>query len=260
MKRHPFTLIEMLVVISIIGILAGLLSGPVMNSMGKGKIAVCTNNLKMCGNLVEMYKSDNDGAFPDWLSETQYGGDKGLFLCPLDEDHGKQGSRPDWIKDNQYSETNDMPTECLSAVDKAENRRNYSTCGREPQAHFTDDNLKIKAFSYMYEFCKAPCSWLSNPSSYGLNASNATWQNAKKYEMRMRSTSVEGSDGQTRDGVNLAAFVPVIRCYYHNDPTDATLDANGKRDLATGVDHILNYRVSGAVSSSPPNYWWEEIR
>ena len=54
-----FTLIEMLVVISIIGILAGMLSGPVMRSLRKAQGTSCLNNLKQAGYALDMYRTAN---------------------------------------------------------------------------------------------------------------------------------------------------------------------------------------------------------
>lgn len=47
--KKQFTLIEMLVVIAIIGILAGMLSGPLMNAQRNAKKTTCTNNLHQLG-------------------------------------------------------------------------------------------------------------------------------------------------------------------------------------------------------------------
>jgi len=63
MKRG-FTLIEMLVVISIIGILAGLLMPVVSQTRSYAHKTTCLNNLRQIGMALEMYLSDNDGRLP----------------------------------------------------------------------------------------------------------------------------------------------------------------------------------------------------
>lgn len=70
---RKFTLIEMLVVISIIGILAGLLSGPVTRSLNSARSRSCLNNLRQAGFAVQMYRDANK-CFPyaaNW-ADTEY--------------------------------------------------------------------------------------------------------------------------------------------------------------------------------------------
>ena len=59
--RRRFTLIELLIVIAIIAILAGMLL-PVLNKAREsGKSVLCINNLKSLGTAVQMYADDNAG-------------------------------------------------------------------------------------------------------------------------------------------------------------------------------------------------------
>ena len=244
MCKRPFTLIEMLVVIAIIGILAGLLSGPVMNSLKQGQVTACTNNLRQCGIMIQLYRNANNSAYPLWLSGTEYGGNRKIFICPLDASKGKEGSRPDWIADMQFAETNDMPDAALTEIDSRE-RGSYPPGTYKPQDGW-EAPKQIKAFSYMYEFCgaPAPAEWASDPD-YALPL-NATWQQFKFAEMRV--SKVRNYEGAWEDR-NVSQFVPVVRCYHHNDN-------RGTRNLDDN-DRILNYRVNGQVNNSPPNYWWE---
>ena len=64
MKKHPFTLTELLVVISIIAILAGLML-PALNSSRISALATaCSSNLKQVGASFTLFANDNEDKLP----------------------------------------------------------------------------------------------------------------------------------------------------------------------------------------------------
>jgi prepilin-type N-terminal cleavage/methylation domain-containing protein len=70
MKR-AFTLIEMLVVIAIIAILAGLLMPALSRAREEARKAACINNQKQVGLYIAMYQNDNDEDMPSWYTQDQ---------------------------------------------------------------------------------------------------------------------------------------------------------------------------------------------
>lgn len=64
MRLKGFTLIEMLIVIAIIALLAGMLLPVYSAARNRAHQTVCLANLKQIGMAIEMYCSDNDGRMP----------------------------------------------------------------------------------------------------------------------------------------------------------------------------------------------------
>lgn len=67
-KNAGFTLMEILTVIAIIAILAGLLMPALNSARREARRAQCISNLKQIGIAIHSYALDNDGAFPTGLA------------------------------------------------------------------------------------------------------------------------------------------------------------------------------------------------
>jgi type II secretion system protein G len=76
LDNKGFTLIEMLVVITIIGILASIAVPNYMKAKNKAKEAECKSNLHVIQTALERYATDHDGNYPPYL----IGGDKSGWM------------------------------------------------------------------------------------------------------------------------------------------------------------------------------------
>ncbi|MCC6729801.1 MAG: type II secretion system protein [Chthonomonadales bacterium] len=63
-RSRAFTLIEVLLVVAIIGVLAGLILALLEPVRERSREAVCTSNLRQIGQAYAMYAADYDGAEP----------------------------------------------------------------------------------------------------------------------------------------------------------------------------------------------------
>lgn len=70
-KANAFTLVELLVVISIITILAALLLPALRQAREAARALTCANNMKQCGIGIHMY-NDDYGVLPTTSTEGQY--------------------------------------------------------------------------------------------------------------------------------------------------------------------------------------------
>jgi prepilin-type N-terminal cleavage/methylation domain-containing protein/prepilin-type processing-associated H-X9-DG protein len=88
-RRCGFTLVELLIVITIIGTLAALLLPAVFAAMELADRTVCANNLRQLGLAVQLYLKDHDGYF----FPIRYKGDPNHWYFGYDED--PYGSKPE---------------------------------------------------------------------------------------------------------------------------------------------------------------------
>jgi prepilin-type N-terminal cleavage/methylation domain-containing protein len=63
LKANSFTLVELLVVISIIGLLAGLAVPAIQGGLDKAKQQVDVSNIRQCGLIAFSYANDNEGNY-----------------------------------------------------------------------------------------------------------------------------------------------------------------------------------------------------
>ena len=205
-----FTLIEMLVVIAIIGILAGILLPVLATARERGRQAKCKEQLHQFSLAVEMYRNDSAGAYPPWVSALcpVYMNAKQAYVCPSDDSRGAAGGVPPWFSAqgaSQFTETDD--TDDCTARDEIKQLRN-------PDIHVC---------SYIYEFAASECSWWSDnqedPPGSGIVWADfdrdgyVSWREAKRTEQKglyFEDNKIKSDPEKVYDG-----RVPMLRCFWH---------------------------------------------
>ena len=197
--KKGFTLVELLVVISIISMLAGQLLPSLSTAREKGRQANCINNLHQMSIAIEMYYQDFKD-YPPWLSALyrSYLSTPKIFVCITDKNKGLTGHGHE-----SFPETNDIPPENIPGA-------GYTPPYEGPIAGFNQRNPEITACSYIYEFCPNECSWfswfmmdktLAEIAQADKNGDGSvSWKEAKLWQ---------SSFGDAR------GKVPIVRCFWH---------------------------------------------
>ena len=237
--NRRFTLIEMLVVIGIIVLLAGLIMPALSRAKENARRAECTSNLTQMSKGLELYRVNNRGAFPPWITMLQDNylpnvGDKSVMTCPGDETKGKDGGRPG-------------PEEPLyvagSEIDQFENAdKDGPVVGQSFEPSDPDDDDPKNSddvgginCSYIFEFNGYECEWYpAYDSSVDRNSDSIiSWYEAKMNQIDDPANPWPGG------------VVPVVRCFWHC-----------KGPELDGGDYVLNVQHNYAVDWSGPK--WED--
>lgn len=188
----PFTIIELLVVIGIIGLLAALLFPVLAKSRERAKQAQCINNLKQIGLAMTSYKNENDDKDVPWVSwlYPSYIGSDDVFLCPSD------------------GNPVDTPRDAWLARIDADWDFVYDRIGNV--GLHVNPNPDVEHVSYFYE-----CSDVDLTGKWNLNS---PYDLAAPYTMgELKRSQLEYGADDVHDpgqGYDPTLF-PVIRCFWH---------------------------------------------
>lgn len=225
--RRSFTLIELLIVIAIIAILAGILIPAVHSAKKKARQALCISNLRQLAQGCRLYQDENDEAFPGWLSSLApiKISEPKIFVCPEDPDpdNNRWGVR----SANRHFDSPDFESVKCTFDGFAPYHKGWGPPN-------TDD---VRHVSYIYEFCAGfwPDAWGGDSiADDGGNSrtvmpdSTKTWQSVKRRVLASRLDWIDK--------------VPMIRCFWHAD--------------IQRMDPIMNISSQGNVYMSKSK--WQE--
>jgi len=238
-NRHGFTLVEMLAVIFIISILAGILLPVLNHARIRAKITACQGQMVQFSRGIDIYKVNWDQEYPSFLSNLAPVNPANVtssknYVCPLDWTAGKDGGVPKKVKNTsvpfmpsqQYDETDDTEFNTLTDA-KGDPYQSYR-------------NQQVTRCSYLYEFCAAVCGWdWNNPKR--------SWGEVKQDQMK------NGAKNDSNVVKYAGGHVPIVRCFWHaKQVKDGSGYINDKPVLNIGV-------TDRAIFNSSPK-WENDLR
>ena len=190
-RKSGFTLIEMLVVIAIISILAGMLLPAVYKAREQGRQKRCF------GQISDLYKGTqryiiNDGEdrfMPCWLTQLLYNGyledirdrsgrkplqagfntseardimqfNGSVLFCPSDPSTGDEGGRPDGVSTDYSGSMRAIDQYYFADVDPHPAISPTQRFLDPASASYAKMPQDVIPCSYLYEFNSEPCDWL----------------------------------------------------------------------------------------------------
>lgn len=235
--KRGFTLIELMVVITIIGVLAGIIMPALSRVREDARRTTCKNNLRNIHKAYTMYMDDhiirgrpNPPKFLSSLSEHYLSSKYEVFLCPNDSTEGSDGGKPYMDDVDQYDELN-------------------------PRAgiYFPGSNdTRLERWSYMYEMAMGvECSWglkelwlpsVNTQAEFDAivdldgDTTKSMWGEVKMAQLKYGDSYSQGGYPETR--------FPILRCFWHASHPN------------TSEPEVINLSLTGEIFMS--GSLWED--
>ncbi len=221
-----------------------MLSFAVTSARKQARQADCKSNLRQFGAAILVYRGENDGRNPPWLSNLypEYVDDKRLYVCRSDKNKGTSRVRPA-----------DLPPEV--EPDKFQEVIDNQSGARVPAGNHPENNANadVKANSYFYEFSAAACTW-SAPDLDG--DSLIAWWEYKENQLRVGDKANGG--GTANPKPYSQSRMPIVRCYHHHREIRMSGhigNTDGTKGAIQAQGITLNVAYAGNVWVAP--LWWE---
>ena len=198
MRRSAFTMIELLVVMTVILILTGILIPVIGMVRRQAKDVQCTHNLQQLGIGITAFQQSNNNMFPESLSQMFASGQPlsgesmRVLLCPHDATKGGD------MFFNRSSLNNSNTSELY-----------------DPTHTFAYPSMK---HSYMFEAANVALDHDAVAQAW-FDPGSTTWAAAKVHQLKHGGPG--GNPYRPED-------FPILRCFWHSTFTDANKGTNKK--------------------------------
>ena len=216
LSRLGFTLMELMIVVSIILLLVAM-TIPVIGLIRKqAKEAVCRNNLTQIGIGITAFQQDNNNHFPVTLgtlfetSQPLASESPRVMLCPFD---AKKGADQYMGRPANWGVLSELYQSSTPGAPKS---------------------------SYVFEAADAPMgsevdsSWKFKSGKEWRKDGRVTWADAKVFQLKK---------GNTGDKPYRMSDIPILRCFWHSAWPDNYDAANEKRVLNLAWDMSLFWSI-----------------
>lgn len=224
-RTRAFTLTELLIVVAIIAILAGLLMPALTLIKTQANTVKCSSNMRQIAMAIEVYRQNADNTFVGNFNQlvTQYALPPKVLLCPLDPTHGtdpNMGRAP--ANDNthwgDYTRLyfNQIGT-LANPAQPGPTSYDYECSGWLANPYNISANPLVLSGDVSFFYADLPTTQQPDPAT-------VSWADCKQHEQALGNCDANGVLGQPFP----PSAVPILRCYHHWDwPTEAIKDGDG---------------------------------